>query len=319
MKGQTDPPSLDERLAELTRRQYGVVARAQLFRLGVGATGIDERLRTGRLHRLYRGVYAVGHSALKPEGHRIAAVLASGEGAVLSHASAAAHWGIRQTAAAVVDVTVPVRSGRRGQRGIRLHRSRRLGREDFTVHEGIATTTVARTLLDLADVLPAQGLKRTIDEAEYQRRLDMTALLAAVNGNPGRRGSRVLQLATAPPELTRSELEQRFLAMLARRGLPRPLVNATIEGCEVDFAWPEHKLIVELDGFAAHGRRSAFERDRLRDRRLARAGYRTLRLTERMVRYDEDAIVADLEAFLSWPRASSNSPSRSSTSAARAV
>jgi very-short-patch-repair endonuclease len=147
----------------------------------------------------------------------------------------------------------------------------------------------------------------------------MTALRAAVQRALGRKGTRVLQLATAPPELTRSDLEQRFLELLERHGFPRPLVNATIESYEVDFAWPEQRLIVELDGFAAHGRRSAFERDRLRDRRLARAGFRTLRLTDRMVRYDEDAIVADLAAFLSLPRASSNSPSRSSTSAARAV
>jgi hypothetical protein len=295
------------------------VSRLQLLALGFGETAIEERLRTGRLHRLHRGVYAIGHTALKPEGRRLAAVLASGDGAVLSHGSAAAHWGFRQSSSSVIHVTVPTTSGRRRQRGIRLHRSRRLGPEDVTVYEGIPTTTIARTLVDLADVLAPQSLKRAIDEADYQRLLDMTALLAAVQRTPGRRGTRVLELATAPSELTRSDLEQRFLEILERHGLPRPLVNATIEGYEVDFAWPEQKLIVELDGFAAHGRRSAFERDRLRDRRLARAGYGTLRLTDRMVRYDEEAIVADLAAFLSRPRASSKSPSRSSTSAARAV
>jgi Transcriptional regulator, AbiEi antitoxin/Protein of unknown function (DUF559)/AbiEi antitoxin C-terminal domain len=306
-------------LARLAQRQYGVITREQLLALGIGPHGIAERLRTGRLHRLHRGVYAVGHIVLKPEGHRLAAVLACGEGAVVSHVSAAAHWGIRQSAAAVIDVTVPTSAGRRRRPGLRVHRSARLGPDDVSVHEGIPTTTVARTLVDLADVLPPQSLKRAIDEADYQRLLDMTALLAAVQRTPGRRGTRVLELATAPSELTRSDLEQRFLEILERHGLPRPLVNATIEGYEVDFAWPEQKLIVELDGFAAHGRRSAFERDRLRDRRLARAGYGTLRLTDRMVRYDEEAIVADLAAFLSRPRASSKSPSRSSTSAARAV
>jgi very-short-patch-repair endonuclease len=256
---------------------------------------------------------------LKPEGRRLAAVFACGEGAVLSHVGAAAHWGIRQSAAAVIDVTVPTSAGRRRRPGLRVHRSPRLGPADVTVHEGIPTTTIARTLVDLADVLPPQSLKRTIDEAEYQRLLDMTALLAAVESNPGRRGTRVLGLAIAPLELTRSDLEQRFLKLIERHGFPRPQVNAVIEGYEVDFAWPEHRLIVELDGYASHGRRSAFERDRLRDRRLARAGFRTLRLTDRMVRYGEEAIVADLAAFLSLPRASSNSPSRSSTSAARAV
>jgi very-short-patch-repair endonuclease len=200
-----------------------------------------------------------------------------------------------------------------------VHRSGRLGPDHVTVHERIPITTIARTLVDLADALPTQSLKRTIDEALYQRRLDMTALLAAVGGNPGRPGKRVLQLTQALPELTRSKLEERFLAMIERRGLPRPRVGAMVEGYEVDFVWPERRVIVEIDGFAAHGRRSAFESDRLRDRRLARAGFRCVRLTERALRYEEDAIVADLAAFLSRPRASSKPPRRSRTSAASAV
>ncbi|MGH2714644.1 MAG: DUF559 domain-containing protein [Thermoleophilaceae bacterium] len=294
------------------------MTRDQLRRLGVGEHGIAERIRTRRLHRLHRGVYALGHDALRPEAYWLAAVLACGDGAVLSHASAAAHWGIRPSAAATVDVTVPARSGRTRRKSIRVHRSGRLTEAEVTAHEGIPVTTVARTLLDLADVLPDQALKRTIDEAEYQGLLDLTPLIAIVEGNPGRRGRKVMALATSPQELTRSNLEQCFLEMVTRRGLPRPRVNMWVEGYEVDFCWPDAKLIVEIDGRAAHGTRGAFERDRLRDRRLLRAGFRTIRLTDRGLRYDEDAIVADLEAFVSRSRASSKPSRWSSTSVASA-
>jgi very-short-patch-repair endonuclease len=317
MGTKTDQPPLDARVSAVARRQYGVITREQMRRLGLGEHGIAERVRTKRLHRLHRGVYAVGHDALRPEARWLAAVLACGEEAVLSHASAAAHWGIRRSAAVRIDVTVPSRSGRTRRRGIRIHRSGRLAAEEVTVHEDIPTTTVARTLLDLADALTTGALKRTIAEAEYLRLLDMTSLIAAVQANPGRRGARVLTIARAEPEWTRSELEDRFLEMVERRGLPRPLVNATVEGYEVDFLWPADKLIVELDGFAAHGTRSAFERNRRRDRRLARK-LRTVRVTADGLRYDEDAIAADLDALTSRSRASSKSPSRSRISAASA-
>ena len=139
------------------RRQYGVVTRGQLLAAGVGETGIKERVRTGRLIRLHRGVFALGHRELRREGHWLAAVLACGPGAVLSHVDAAAHWNIRQSAAALVHVTVPTRAGRVRRRGLRIHRSGRLAAEQVTVHEGIPVTTLARTLLDLADVLGPPG------------------------------------------------------------------------------------------------------------------------------------------------------------------
>jgi very-short-patch-repair endonuclease len=308
---------MEARLSTLARQQYGLITREQLRRVGFGEAGIDERIRTKRLHRLHRGVYALGHDALKSEAYWLAAVLACGPGAVLSHAGAAAHWNIRQSAAATIDVTVPTRAGRTKRTRIRVHRSGRLSPEETTIHEGIPTTTVARTLLDLADVMAPQALERAIGEADYLGLLDMTSLIAVVEANPGRRGQRVLEAAAGPRELTRSELEQRFLEMVSRRGLPRPQVNAIVERYEVDFHWPEDMLIVETDGYAAHGTRARFERDRERDRRLLRAGFRTVRLTART--YDEDATAADLEAFLSRSRASSKPPRRSSTSAARAM
>jgi very-short-patch-repair endonuclease len=146
----------------------------------------------------------------------------------------------------------------------------------------------------------------------------MTSLIAVVERNPGRRGRRTMGMVESPLEWTRSELEDRFLEMVERHELPPPVAGAIAEGYEVDFLWPADKLIVELDGFAAHGTRSGFERDRLRDRRLTRTGFRTVRITARALRYDEGAIAADLDALTSRSRCSSKPPSRSRISAASA-
>jgi predicted transcriptional regulator of viral defense system len=153
-------PPLDVRLAALAKRQHGVVSLGQLLDLGLSLKGIAERVRTGRLHRIHRGVYAVSPARLRTEGYWLAAVLACGPGAVLSHRSAASLWELRAAAAPAIDVTVPSRSGRKRRRGIRVHRSSRLTAEEVMTREGIPVTTVARTLLDLADVLPSQALKR---------------------------------------------------------------------------------------------------------------------------------------------------------------
>ena len=215
-------------------------------------------------------------------------------------------------------MTVPVRSGRRCRSGIRIHRCGRLAADEVTVHQRIPTTTVARTLLDLADVLDHRALKRAVDEAEYLRLLDINAVAAAVAANPGRRGARLLAATHGPPELTRSALEARFLALVERHRLPRPLVGARVGDYQLDFLWPEAGLAVELDGYAAHGTRQRFESDRRRDRRLALVGVRTIRLTARALTYEEDAIAEELGAALKRSRASSNPPSRASISAARA-
>jgi very-short-patch-repair endonuclease len=309
---------MDRRLSAVAARQYGVITRSQVLAAGIGDTGIEERIRTGRLLRLHRGVFAVGHRELRRQGHWIAAVLACGPGAVLSHASGAALWGFRRSASAYVDVTVPSRAGRLRRKGLRVHRSGRLAAKDVTVHERIPVTTVARTLLDLADVLPPQALKRAVDEAEYLRILDLTSLIAVVQNNPGRRGAKLLRAAEGPAELTRSHLEQRFLEILSRHDLPRPRVNTRIAGYEVDFAWPDAGLVVETDGFAAHGTRKAFVADRLRDRRLRRAGFEVVRLTQDDLAYEAE-IVADVEALLSRSRVSSKPPRRASTSSASAM
>jgi predicted transcriptional regulator of viral defense system len=205
METENAPPGL----AELARRQWGVITRAQLVELGMGTRGISDWVRTGRLHRLYRGVYAVGHDRLRLEGRWLAAVLACGPGAVLSHRDAAALWELRQSNSALIDVTVPSRNGRIRRPGIRVHRSGRLRAEEVTVRHGIPVTTVARTLLDLADVLGEQALRRAVTEAEYTNRFDLTAVNAAVQNNPGRRGARLMRAVAAAGHRPRSPLEER--------------------------------------------------------------------------------------------------------------
>lgn len=192
----------------------------------------------------------------------------------------------------------------------------------MTQRHGIPVTTVARTLVDLADVLQRQALRRVITEAEYTNQFDLTAINAAVQNNPGRRGAKLIAAVGGAGHRTRSELEQRFLGLLDRHGVEPPQTGVWIEGYELDFVWTRVGLVVELDGLAAHTTRATFNADRLRDRRLWRAGLRTMRLTSQALD-DEQAVLSDLaQAGVSVPsrsRASSKSPRRSSISPARAT
>jgi hypothetical protein len=301
-------------LAALAERQWGLVTRAQLVDAGLRERGIAEWVRSGRLRRLYRGVYAFGHDRLRVEGRWLAAVMACGPGAVLSHRDAAQLWEIRQSSASMIDVTVPSQNGRIRRRGIRVHRSGRLAAEEGTRRSGIPVTTVARTLLDLADVLDKQALRRAVTEAEYRNRFDLTSLTAVVESNPGRRGRKLMTAAMeGGHHRTRSPLEDRFLRFLDRWGVEEPQTNIWLEGYEVDFAWTRVGLVVELDGAAAHTTRAALNADRLRDRRLWRAGLRTMRLTDDALDAEEEVLADLVQAGVSadsCPRASSYAPPR---------
>jgi very-short-patch-repair endonuclease len=294
--------TIEPAIGRIADAQYGVVARAQLLALGLGADAIGRRVRCGRLRPLHRGVYAVGHLVLRREAHWLAAVLACGDGAVLSHAAAAAHWGLRPSAATRVDVMVRGAGGRR-RPGLRVHRHATLLAGEITRHEAIPVTTPARTLLDLAATLPRRALERAVDQTEVLRLFDLTALAATVSAHQGRPGApllgAVLEQHSAGSTLTRSELEERFLRFCAARGIARPMVNTIVAGLEVDFYWPRPRLVVELDGWAFHGTRAAFERDRRRDTRLAAAGIRVLRLTDRQLATTPDDVARALQAVRS--------------------
>lgn len=302
IRAQPHAHSIDAAVAALAEAQHGVVGRDQLAALGAGRGAIERWLGRGRLHRLHRGVYAVGHRAVSRDGRRLAAVLASGAGARLGRRSAGALWEVRESSRTRVEVIVPV--ARRPRPGIELFRSPLLP-DEVTSHRGIPVTTPARTLLDLAAVLAPAALERALARAEMLRLADATSLEALVARHPGRAGTPALRRllgGVGSPAFTRSELEARFLAFLDARALPRPHTNTwlTIAGraVEVDCLWAEEGLVVELDGYAAHGTRAAFEGDRARDRALQAAGLRVLRVTWRQLDEDPDALAADLERML---------------------
>ena len=294
-------PSFDAAVAELAERQHGVVAYRQLVALGLAPGAVKHRAGVGRWHGIYRGVYAVGHRRLTPNGHRMAAVLACGPRSVL-HRDAAALWGLRPTARTRTDVTVP-RPAARSRPGIDVHRVRALHPDDCTVHEGIPVTTVARTLFDLAEVVRPREVERCFDEAERLRLLDLPAVEAVCARGHGRRGLRVLRplLEDRRPSLVDawSPLEAIFLPFCRRHGVPLPAVNVALGEFIVDALWSEQRLVAELDSWEFHGKtRAAFEGDRRRDATLLLAGHRVIRLTWRRLHREPERVAGELRALL---------------------
>jgi very-short-patch-repair endonuclease len=290
----------------LAGRQHGVVSRKQLLELGLGEDAIDGRIRAGRLHRVHPGVYAVGHKVVSKEGRWMAAVLASGPGAVLSHRTAAALWGIRPPSSGPVEITVPHRSRSSGR--IRRHLAS-LPADEVTVHHGIAVTTVPRTIFDLATVGSTTMVEGALRESEYLQLYDRLSLPDLLSRYPGRRGSRKVRAcltrrAEAPGRL-RSPLEERFLPFLRRHRLPLPQLNAWVRAGErsfqVDCLWPAQKQIVELDGYKAHGTRGAFREDRTRDRLLRVAGYGVTRIAWTQLEDEPKELAEDLGTLLRSP------------------
>lgn len=288
----------------LAARQHGVVARRQLLALGLGEDAIDHRLSTGRLVRLRRGIYALGHAQLRPEGRALAVVLAVGDRAVLSHRSAAGLWGIRPWGGSFIEITAPGRGGVRRQRGRFVHRSAALHPDATTVERGVPTTTIARTLLDLADVVPAHHLRRAVERAEQAELFDLADVRHVLDEHPGRPGRRALTAVLADfrdhgDTHTRSDLEAMLLQICLDHDLPRPQVNRHDGVRESDFRWPDHRLIVEVDSWTFHGRtRRAFDSDRARDRAVLRTGWRVARFTDRQLLADRAGVAAELHALL---------------------
>lgn len=272
------------RLAELAARQHGVVARRQLEAIGLSDKMVVGRVRRGQLVRLHRGVYAVGHARLRQEGWWMAAVLAAGPGAVLSHRDAAALHGLRPPGDRQrIEVTTTGRAS--STRAVKVFRAAVLDAQDATFVAGIPTTSVARTLVDLAAVVTPRELRKALAEAE-RRRLDVTGIERAMAATARRNGRGHAELRHALEELrtigapiTRSELEDRFLALLDAHDLPRPAANYGVEGMEVDAVWPRERVAVELDGWGAHATRHAFQDDRTRANDLTAAGWAVLRFT----------------------------------------
>ena len=279
----------------LAARQHGVVTRGQLLALGYSPEAIKHRIARGRLHPIWAGVYAVGRPDVTREGMWMAAVLAAGRGAVVSHASAAALWGIGEYERGEIEVTVP--KARRVRRpGIRAHR-RDLTRRDIGRYRGIPVTSPACTLIDVAPRLPRSRVERSVNEADRLDLVDPDTLRTSVRDDrrPGARTLREL-LDRRTFVLTDSELERRFLAIARAAGLGKPRTGVRVNGFKVDFHWPALRLVVETDGLRYHRTPAQQARDRLRDQAHAAAGLLCLRFTHEQVAYDPEHVRATLRA-----------------------
>lgn len=248
-------------VARVAGRQHGVISARQLADAGVARDVAAVWARKGRLHRLHRGVYAVGHAAVSAEGRWMAAVLACGEGAVLSHRSAAYLWGLLDPRLEPVHISVSTIAGRKKRTGIRVHRRSALGPDCVTRRRNIPVTTPGQTIADL---------RGTVSPAQHRRAVRQAEVLG-------------LRTGLAPRAPTRSELEDRFLALCRRYGIPAPEVDVRIGPHLVDFLWPAAHLVIETDGYRYHRGAAAFEQDHVRDLDLRDRGFDVLRLTYRQV------------------------------------
>jgi hypothetical protein len=307
LAGVCRPVALDELIPLLAELQYGVVARWQLTLLGYGKNGIQERIASGILKPLHAGVYAVGHTKLTRNGYFLAAVLAFGPGAVLSHRTAGVHWGIFASRQRKADVTTHV-SAQRNTTRIKAHRTRVLHEEDWTITDGIAVTSVARTILDLAAILSPDRLLDVIDDAVRAELFDLHALERAIARTPYRRGVRKLKALLADyrgaPDL-RSKFERRFRHRLrATPGLPEALYGEKIAGHLADVYFPQFKLVIELDSRGYHLTPRAFESDPVRDAARLKEHIDTLRVTDTRFYKEPDAVIDDVLALtIKRPRA----------------
>jgi very-short-patch-repair endonuclease len=292
MGGKVARPDL--RIAEVAEKQHGVVSIDQLRRFGLSEKAITRRVAGGMLHRVHRGVYAVGHFALSPEGRWLAAVLALGGeprgggpvlehwGAAVSHRSALSLWNLLPVNQALSDVIVVGYGGRARRAGIRIHRSLSLAPDDVTLHRGIPVTTPSRTIADLREAISARR-RGAISNRELRKAIRQANVL----------GLRVS--AKDAKDRTRSDLEGDFVRLCRRHRLPPPEVNVRIGPYLVDFLWKERRLVVETDSYLYHRGEVAFQEDRARELGLMRRGFEVLRLSELQLG-EEPAQVAEVLA-----------------------
>ncbi|MGN6588168.1 MAG: type IV toxin-antitoxin system AbiEi family antitoxin domain-containing protein [Solirubrobacterales bacterium] len=279
------------------RRQHGVVTRDQLRALGYGRHAIAHRIKRGLLYPIHRGVFAVGRPEVSGKGRWMAAVLACGEGAVLSHSSAAALWRIGWEDRGVVEISLPSLSRRRHP-GLRIHRRPSLATRDLTREYGIPVTTPVQTLIDMALRLDRRGVERMINEADKYDLVHPPGLRKALDectGEPGVAKLRFI-LDRRTFRLTKEELERRFLPLARKAGLPVPLTGQWVNQFEVDFYWPDLGLVVETDGLRYHRTPAEQARDRLRDQTHTAAGLTPLRFTHEQVRYEPEHVLGVLRA-----------------------
>ena len=297
---------IDCGVADLAFRQHGVVAGRQLAELGLGASAVCRRVARGRLHRLHRGVFAVGHARLTQNGRFMAAVLACGPDAWASHYCSGVLLELGLGARNLIDVTAHHARGRTLP-GIRTHSAATLTAADVDLIDNIPCTTLARTLLDIAEDATQRDVERALDHAERARRLDMRAIDDILTRADGRRGAALLRTVLAEHRVdstpTRNVLEEAFLRICRDAALPPDAVNQWIaypdgSGAEADFLWHAQRLIVEVDGRDPHTTRRAFESDRRRDQRLMLLGWRVVRFTWRQVIFEPGTVARTVRGLL---------------------
>jgi len=282
---------------ELVESQHGVIAHRQLRALGLSEKAIKHRVSTGRLRPLWRGVYAVGRLGLADFGRWMAAVLACGPEALLSHDSAAALWGIRPARRLRIEVSVPRHRAPRHP-GIAVHRRSNLRPEEAAARRRIPVTTPACTLVDIAPGLTSRELEAAVNEADKLDLIHPDELRADLDSMPRRAGiARVRHLVDRGAfVLTDSELERRFAKLARRAGLPTPQTQRNVNGFRVDFYWPDLGLVVETDGLRYHRTPAQQSRDRVRDQIHTAAGLTVLRFTHAQVHFDPAYVVEILGA-----------------------
>lgn len=289
-------------LAKLGSTQHGVVAVWQLLELGFSRREIAVRVESRRFHRVYRGVYALGHPARTAEALEMAAVLACGPQAVLSHWTAAARWALIRSVHGPVHVIAP--SDRKAQRGMRPHTSP-LHPHDRTRRDGIPITTVPRTLLDLSAVANERLVRRAVNQADRKGWLNRRVMAELLERNPRRKGTKQLRAVIAgvnpTTRRTRSDLEVAFMVLCKAHHLPEPVANTQVAGIEVDMHWPGTNLIVELDCYEYHRTPQEFENDRRRDAHLKRNGYDVLRVTDVWLDSDPEDVAQTVRTLLTRP------------------
>jgi very-short-patch-repair endonuclease len=285
-------------LAERARRQHGVVSIRQLKQLGYGKDAVTRAVRASRLHRLHRGVYAAGYRPLTWEGHCLAAVLACAPAAVASHRTAGWLWGILRSRPGSFDVTAASRRHRK--QGIRLHYAE-LTSTDRAIRDGIPTTSLSRTLLDLAASISFDRLEKSVEAADRRGLLDLRlvdSLLARCSHHPGATAlQRALATYRPDPAVTRSDVERDFRALVEGAGL-RPSMNFVVAGYELDAYWPEERFGVELEVYETHGTRAAFERDGPRQEDLMLLGVETIRISGPRLDREPRAVIERVAAHL---------------------
>jgi len=299
-KGQAHHSKESISLPNLAKRQHGVVSIRQLTGpLGFSRSGVDRAVAAGHLHRLHRGVFAVGHTRISAHGECLAAVLASGPNALLSHLSAAWLWDLSGSSPAPFAVTTPVR--RKPRPPIRLHEARLITAEDRAIREGIPVTALPRTLLDLAASVRFEWLEKMVERSEERGLFDLRAVEELLERTVGHHGHKRLRQAIAlyqPTSFTRSGLEKRFLELVLEAGLPQLHMNYVEHGFELDCYWPEHRFVVELDVYETHGSHAAFERDRKRQEDLLLLGIHMIRVTGPRLEREPDEVIRRVARLL---------------------